>query len=102
MKGVWSNRRAPSPGKTSGRGPENVVYGHIVHSRRNPRIDTRETSHGVVRCYGIDTGCVFGGRLTAIVFDDEEMRAEPTFVQVEAERAYVALPAVVPDEVSTD
>jgi diadenosine tetraphosphatase ApaH/serine/threonine PP2A family protein phosphatase len=80
-------------------GPENLIYGHIVHSRRNPRIDTRETPNGIIRCYGIDTGCVYGGRLTAIVFEDEEMRAEPTFVQVDAERAYVALPGPIPDEV---
>lgn len=47
-------------------GPENVVYGHAVHSLSSPRID----DHGSYKCYGIDTGCVFGGRLTALVIEN--------------------------------
>ena len=72
-------------------GPENIVYGHAIHSLEHPRIDVRETPHGIVRCYGIDTGCCFGGRLTAMVCDNE-MRSEPRFVQVQAERAYMEMP----------
>jgi len=70
-------------------GPENIIYGHAVHSLTTPRIDVRETPNGIVRCFGIDTGCCYGGRLTAMVFEDDAMRSEPAFVQVDAEREYV-------------
>ena len=47
------------------KGPESVVYGHIVHDDFEVRVD-----HPVdgVMCVGIDTGCCFGGALTAAVF----------------------------------
>jgi bis(5'-nucleosyl)-tetraphosphatase (symmetrical) len=73
-------------------GPQNVLYGHAVHSRKVPRFDTR----GDVRMIGIDTGCCFGGRLTAAVF--KTLDATPDFVQVDAEREYLPFPGVVPDE----
>jgi hypothetical protein len=73
-------------------GPQNIIYGHAVHSLEQPRVDVRQTKNGTVRCFGIDTGCVFGGRLTAMVFDDQAMRTEPYFVQVQAERAYMEMP----------
>lgn len=60
-------------------GPKNVVYGHNVHSYEDPRIE--ETAPGVF-CYGIDTGCCFGGRLTALIWETREI------VQVQAKRAY--------------
>lgn len=63
-------------------GPLNVVYGHAVHSLTTPRVDVRPQG---VSTYGIDTGCCFGGRLTAMVLHEDE-RVE--FVQVEAQRAY--------------
>lgn len=62
-------------------GPENVIYGHAVHSRTEPRVD----AHDGYACYGIDTGCVFGGRLTALVLQDGK---PPEFVQVQAKREY--------------
>jgi len=62
-------------------GPENVIYGHAVHSRTEPRVD----AHVGYACYGIDTGCVFGGRLTALVLPDGK---PPEFVQVQAKREY--------------
>lgn len=77
-------------------GPENIIYGHAVHSLTTPRIDVRETPHGIVRCFGIDTGCCYGGRLTAMVFEDDAMRSEPTFVQVDAQKAYVHAAATIP------
>jgi diadenosine tetraphosphatase ApaH/serine/threonine PP2A family protein phosphatase len=64
---------------THWQGPENVVYGHMVHGLAEPRID--EPAPGI-RCYGIDTGCCFGGRLTALILPDCNI------VQVEAKRAY--------------
>lgn len=60
-------------------GPESVVYGHNVHSYEQPLI--AEVRPGVF-CYGLDTGCVFGGRLTALVLETKEI------VQVQAKRAY--------------
>lgn len=62
-------------------GPENVIYGHAVHSRSEPRVD----AHDGYACYGIDTGCVFGGRLTALVLPDG---GKPEFAQVQAKREY--------------
>jgi diadenosine tetraphosphatase ApaH/serine/threonine PP2A family protein phosphatase len=60
-------------------GPKSVVYGHNVHSYTDPLIE--ETAPGVT-CYGIDTGCCFGGRLTALIWETKEI------VQVQAKKAY--------------
>jgi bis(5'-nucleosyl)-tetraphosphatase (symmetrical) len=60
-------------------GPKSVVYGHNVHSYDDPLIE--EVAPGVT-CYGIDTGCCFGGRLTALIWETKEI------VQVQAKRAY--------------
>lgn len=48
-------------------GPESVVYGH--HAREAVVVD--EPVPGV-RCVGIDTGCVYGGWLTALVLPGAE------------------------------
>lgn len=79
-------------------GPHSVVYGHAVHSRRNPRIDARVLPDGsTIQCIGIDTGCCFGGRLTAMVFRTPV--SEPEFVQVDAAKVYVEPPSPIPDEI---
>lgn len=59
-----------------------VVYGHAVHSLSKPRVDR----HPSTECWGIDTGCVFGGMLTALVLPTKEI------VQVRAERQYAKPP----------
>ena len=64
------------------RGPENIAYGHHVHGLAEPRIDT--PARGVT-CAGLDTGCCFGGRLTAFVIDTGEV------VQVAAHAKYADL-----------
>lgn len=61
------------------KGPESVVYGHNVHSCEYPLIE--ETSPGVF-CYGLDTGCCFGGKLTALILESKEI------VQVAAKKIY--------------
>lgn len=66
-------------------GPESVIYGHAVHSLTNPRIDNFPDG----KCFGIDTGCCFGGRLTAMVIPSGWTIHDPAiFVQVEAQREY--------------
>jgi bis(5'-nucleosyl)-tetraphosphatase (symmetrical) len=60
-------------------GPKSVVYGHNVHSYVEPLIEDR--SPGVV-CYGIDTGCCFGGHLTALIWETKKI------VQVKAKKTY--------------
>jgi bis(5'-nucleosyl)-tetraphosphatase (symmetrical) len=71
-----------SPWATRWQGPESVVYGHDVHDLEHPRVDHPREG---VSCYGIDTGCCFGGRLTALVLPTRE------FVQVVARRPYAAM-----------
>ena len=77
--------QAKNPGATfwaeRWRGPESVVYGHAVHSLSEPRVDRFDGG----ACYGIDTGAVFGGMLTALVIA-EDRRVE--FVQVQAKATY--------------
>lgn len=61
-------------------GPERLIYGHEVFAE--PHVTTVD---GKVVAAGIDTGCVFGGKLTAVVLCPD--RAEE-FVSVPARRAY--------------
>lgn len=60
-------------------GPESIVYGHNVHSMTDPLIEKIAKD---VTCYGLDTGCCFGGRLTALILETKEI------VQVQARRTY--------------
>jgi bis(5'-nucleosyl)-tetraphosphatase (symmetrical) len=60
-------------------GPESIIYGHNVHDFDHPRIE--EVQPGVT-CYGLDTGCCFGGKLTAMILETKEI------VQVQAKRIY--------------
>ena len=68
-----------SPWATRWRGPESVIYGHHVHDLDEPRVD--QPSPGV-RCVGLDTGCCYGGRLSALLLPSEEI------VSVRARDAY--------------
>lgn len=56
------------------RGPESVVYGHQVHDLDTPRVE--EPAPGV-RCVGLDTGCCYGGRLSALLLPMEEIVSVP-------------------------
>lgn len=66
-------------------GPAHVVYGHESHNLSRPHVHRR--SDGVAT-YGIDTGCVYGGRLTALV---KSRDGSIEFVQVDARRPYARL-----------
>lgn len=59
-------------------GPEIVVFGHTT--MREPLI-YRECFGQVI---GIDTGCVYGGKLTAVVFEESGYR----FDEVQAKKTY--------------
>jgi hypothetical protein len=78
----WENPPGAVWWSTRWKGDKNVVYGHAVHSLSTPRVDR----NGLVECWGIDTGCVFGGRLTALNLDTREV------VQVQAHAQYAAPP----------
>jgi hypothetical protein len=74
------------------------VYGHAVNKGtefgvpvclEQPRVDRMWTPQGdMIACIGIDTGCVFGGRLTAAVLD---RNGSVQFTQVQARRQYAEL-----------
>ncbi len=64
-------------------GPQSVVYGHHPTLDRTPAVD--EPRPGVF-CWGIDTGCCFGGTLTALV----EAGGHVSFAQVAAREVYAA------------
>jgi len=68
-------------------GEMNVVFGHAVHRLSEPRVDRRPNGF---ECWGIDTGCVFGGRLTALVLETKEV------IQVPARRVWRDPPFPIP------
>lgn len=57
----------------------NIIYGHNVNSMENIRIDRYQDG---TAAYGIDTGCCFGGKLTALILETKEV------VQVQAKQVY--------------
>lgn len=68
-------------------GPQNVVYGHAAHHLRTPRVDRNSLG---AEMWGIDTGCVYGGYLTALVLETREV------IQVQAREAYATPPFPIP------
>jgi len=60
-------------------GPEHIVYGH--HAKDEPEVAVHAT--------GIDTGCVYGGRLTAMVLREGERPPPPD----QREEVLVSVPA---------
>jgi bis(5'-nucleosyl)-tetraphosphatase (symmetrical) len=62
--------------------PYNVIYGHHVWDLEN--IVTHETKLGY-KCYGIDTGCCFGGRLSGLMFFSD---GSTQLYQVQARKEY--------------
>jgi hypothetical protein len=71
------------------KGPEHVVYGHAVHSRKNPRVDRPQPG---IEVWGIDTGSCFGGKQTALVLETREI------FQVQATKSHGKLLVQLSDE----
>lgn len=63
-------------------GSLDVIFGHNVVGLGEMRVWTNENGG---RCFGIDTGCVFGGRMTALVLNLDGNHQQ---VQVNARRSY--------------
>jgi hypothetical protein len=79
-RGAWSDEAdAGALWGTRYEGPPHVVFGH--HARLEPQLHAWAT--------GLDTGCVYGGRLTALVLGDGETVAggEATRRQLTSVRA---------------
>jgi len=55
-------------------GPEFVVFGH-AQSAAGPHY----TPDGELKCWGLDTGCVYGNRLTALRLEDLALVEQPAF-----------------------
>jgi bis(5'-nucleosyl)-tetraphosphatase (symmetrical) len=68
-------------------GKVNVIYGHQVNSLTDILVKTNSSG---MRTIGIDTGCCFGGRLTAFCFDINQNKEY--IVQVQAQRQYSSIP----------
>ncbi len=88
-RGVSSNPDHSQPPNTTywsriWSGPQSIIYGHCIWSLTDIRKD--DHPNGVV-CRGLDTGCVFGGHLTAMLFDPSVSNSE-TFVKVKAKKQY--------------
>ena len=62
-------------------GSHDVIFGHNVVGRKDIRV---WKGIGGASCYGIDTGCVFGGRLTAMILTGTDREV----VQINAAREY--------------
>lgn len=50
-------------------GNVNIAYGHNVHSLTDPYLTINK--HGY-KTFGLDTGCVFGGKLTSFVIENDD------------------------------
>ncbi len=67
---------------------ESLIYGHCVHSLKNPREDYSGEVDPIT-CLGIDTGCCFGGRLTACFLKKGSGNYYMhEYVQVQAKKVY--------------
>jgi len=67
--------------------PHHVVYGHNIHSMAQPYVVTKP--HGP-QLVGLDTGCCFGGSLSAFIVPStkEEPVTPDNFFSVQAIKAY--------------
>jgi bis(5'-nucleosyl)-tetraphosphatase (symmetrical) len=69
-------------------GPESILYGHCVRALDFPTLDGNNNG---ACCLALDTGCVFGGNLTAAVIEDDvplDGQCRLTTVQVKSRQVY--------------
>jgi len=69
-------------------GPSNVVFGHEAFNLTQPLWHVNEATG--VECWGIDTGAVHGGHLTALCLNTKEI------FQVRARKEYCPVPTYIP------
>lgn len=65
-------------------GKQDVIFGHTVVGREWIK---DWDAHSGARCYGIDTGCVFGGHLSAMILDPDMPHGREV-VQIKAAMEY--------------
>jgi bis(5'-nucleosyl)-tetraphosphatase (symmetrical) len=51
-------------------GPESVVFGHAVHKNVTNYLSLESLND--FRCVALDTGCVYGGKLSALIIEGEK------------------------------
>jgi hypothetical protein len=64
-------------------GDLSIVHGHHILDYNSPTVKLNDKG---ARVFSIDTGCCYGGKLTALVLRDD--LSKPEFVQVQAKKAY--------------
>jgi bis(5'-nucleosyl)-tetraphosphatase (symmetrical) len=91
LGGAWFDRPPGGYYWAEGyRGPDNVIYGHQVHSLNTPRLNEQKAG-GSAWMLGLDTGCCYGGRLSACVLTHEKGLLRPSLASVPARSEYSAL-----------
>lgn len=77
---------------TSGwKGSQSIIYGHCVHDLNRVRVDVipaQDPQLPDVQCVGIDTGCCFGGHLTAAFMKPNGDQMDLSYAQVKAKKKY--------------
>ena len=66
-------------------GPQNVIYGHAA--QRSGTVRTDYLGEEMYLCLGIDTACVYGNSLTAVILDPDAKTWYKT-LSVKAKKAY--------------
>lgn len=69
------------------KGSQSIVFGHAVLDMDNPVVFNNENN----TCLALDTGCVFGGHLTAAFLHPKNSSYEFEFVKVKAKQVYSKL-----------
>lgn len=66
-------------------GPESIIYGHQVHCLGSVLLEKKDQN---VFCIGMDSGCCFGGNLSALILETLEI------IQVQSKDKYCELRSI--------